>query len=273
MSGALAVYEQLRERWQLRGLDYWTTDPTDRAGDDWFRVSEIDAEPARLDALIAAFGARAETDNTKAAASLLGKRISSLIPFPATVTWMRARRVPIMRPDTTWVQFVDGAAARVAVDDIAAWVLANDELAGAPDCIVVDDDTMLDHLATVLYEQTMSAVIDALHRHARTGRRHLWGNLALPAINSALWAGEAPDPWTDGRRLLDRLEPVRPTVELLDAERTDADPFTLALRRTCCLAYETPHGYCASCSLLDRDERIIDLTARIGDAWRDRDRT
>ncbi|NQY57892.1 MAG: (2Fe-2S)-binding protein [Ilumatobacteraceae bacterium] len=53
----------------------------------------------------------------------------------------------------------------------------------------------------------------------------------------------------------------------------DVDAFTLALRRTCCLAYETPHGYCASCSLLDCDERVADLTVRIGDAWRDRDRT
>ena len=71
------------------------------AGNGWFCVAELDADPERLDELLGAFSDRVETAKPKAATSLLGKRFSSLIPFPATVTWMRFRRVPVMHPGTT----------------------------------------------------------------------------------------------------------------------------------------------------------------------------
>ena len=117
----------------------------------------------------------------------------------------------------------------------------------------------------------MGALIDGFHAAERTGRRHLWGNLGLTAVNSALWCTQRPDSWDDGPRLLAVDERLDRTVDVLPAERPDAGRFLVALRKTCCMAYaDADHGYCASCSLLDRDERIDDLTVRIGDAWRDR---
>ena len=85
-TGVLAVYAEIRERWQTRGLDCWTDDPTSSGGDGWLCVAELDADPERLDERLGAFSDRVETAQPKAAASLLGKRFRSLIPFPATVT-------------------------------------------------------------------------------------------------------------------------------------------------------------------------------------------
>ena len=66
-TGVLAVYAEIRERWQTRGLDCWTDDPTSSGGDGWLCVAELDADPERLDERLGAFSDRVETAQPKAA--------------------------------------------------------------------------------------------------------------------------------------------------------------------------------------------------------------
>ncbi len=81
----------------------------------------------------------------------------------------------------------------------------------------------------------------ALAGALRTGRRHWWGNLALTAVNSALWSADAVaagrDPWEDGRRLEASHPKLAPTLEVVDAGHAEASPFLVAMRKTCCLTY------------------------------------
>lgn len=266
---AIDAYRQLGDRWAARSAPLFGTTPTEREGDGWIRVADFAADPERLRSVVAAFGPQITVhDKPKAAAALLSKRLGGLLAFPATVGFMSRRRVIRLVPEHTWVRFTDGIPDRAAISEPYAWVSATDRLAGAVDCEVVDEAAQLERLAATAYEATMGTIISALHTVFRTGRRHLWGNLSLAAINSALYCPDGPDPWGDGRRLVAALPTVEPTVDLVPCERDDG-PFTLALRTTCCLAYEREdHGYCASCSLLDRDERIDDLSVSIGDLWR-----
>ncbi|MEM7139661.1 MAG: (2Fe-2S)-binding protein [Actinomycetota bacterium] len=270
---SLEVWRDLREWWLQRGVDYWTDDPTDRSGEGWVRVDAFGDDPQRLRSFVDAYGERISVDDTKAAAALLAKRLSSMLAFPPTVAWMRWNRVPRVTPETAWVRFNENVPDRVAVEAPRMWVLADDDAAGADDVDVVDEDGLLEALATSSFDETMSSVIDPINAVIRTGSRHLWGNLALVAINSALWAGDSHDPWGKGARLLAARAPLARTLDAEPAQRADTGSFLVALRKTCCLAYENvEHGYCASCSLLDRDERLVDLTRRIGDQWRDRPR-
>ncbi|MEM8705903.1 MAG: (2Fe-2S)-binding protein [Actinomycetota bacterium] len=271
MAGAIEIYRDLRTWWLRRGADYWTEDPTDRSGDGWIRVDELGDDPDRLGSIVAAYGELIQTGTRKASAALLAKRFSAMLAFPPTVAWMQWERVPTVRPDETWIRFDDGIPVRVAVDRVHAVVRADDPLAGADDCDVGTSEEIREHLATTAYDATMTAAIDAIHRCERTGTRHLWGNVALTAINSALWAADAPEPWTRGRTLFESRDVMVRTQDLVECHRPDTGPYLVALRKTCCLAYEVKsHGYCASCNLVDADERLESLTVKIGDAWRDR---
>ncbi|MEM9464849.1 MAG: (2Fe-2S)-binding protein [Actinomycetota bacterium] len=271
MTGAIDVYRDLRTWWLRRGADYWTDDPTDRSGPGWIRVDQLGSDPERLGRIVEDYGDRIGTATRKAAAALLGKRFSAMLAFPPTVAWMQWERVPTVRPDTTWLRFDDRMPTRVAVDEIHATVLADDRLAGSDDCDVLDRQALREHLASTAYDATMGAAIDALHTCERTGTRHLWGNVSLTAVNSALWAADAPDPWARGEALCASRDVLARTQELIACERDDTGPYLVALRKTCCLAYEVEsHGYCASCSLVDTEQRLATLPDRIGDAWRDR---
>jgi hypothetical protein len=184
---------------------------------------------------------------------------------------MSWRRVPTLRAEGLWLRFEGGEPKRLAVPEPEAAVLAGDDLAGSEAIAVLGEPELLGHLHATAYDDAMGTLIDGFHAAERTGRRHLWGNLALTAVNSALWCTHRADAWDDGPRLLDTDRRLDRTIDVLPAERPDTGHFLVALRKTCCLAYaDEDHGTCASCSLLDRDERIDDLTVRIGDAWRDR---
>ncbi|MFN3217367.1 MAG: hypothetical protein ACE367_12805 [Acidimicrobiales bacterium] len=270
-TGAVRVLLDLRERWSERGVDWWSEDPTSLDGDGWVRTDLLAADPERIASLVDAWADVHEITDRKAAASLLVKRLGSIVAFPPTVAWMSWRRVPTIRPDALWLRFDGGVPDRLAIPVPEAAVLAGDALAGAPGVTVLEDLELLAHLESTAYRATMGTLIDGFHAAERTGRRHLWGNLALTAVNSALWCAHRDDPWSDGRALLAADDQLGRTLEVLPAERPDTGPFLVALRRTCCMAYaDEDHGLCASCSLLDRDARIDDLTERIGNAWRDR---
>lgn len=271
--GAVQVLLDLRDRWLLRGVDWWSDDPTRMEGGGWIRLDDLTADPDRIRDAVSGYGDALGVDDRKAAASLLVKRLGSILAFPPTVAWMDWRRVPTMLPDRVWMRFADGKPARICVPDPEVRVLADDPLAGRAGVFVADEDALMDRLLADAYTGTMGSIFDAVHRVERTGRRHLWGNLALTAINSSIWCTRNPDPWADGWRLLQSRTELARTAETLPRDDEDAGRYLVALRKTCCMAYADPgHGYCASCSLLDRDERIEDLTVRIGEAWRNRRR-
>lgn len=269
--GGVRVLLDLRDRWSERGVDWWSHDPTTLDGDGWVRVDELAADHDRIAAVVTSWAAVHGIDDRKAAASLLVKRLGSILAFPPTVAWMTWRRVPTIRPDGVWLRFTAGGPDRLAIPEPAARVGHRDELAGSPGISTATDDELVSHLRAGAYDATMGALIDGFHAAERTGRRHLWGNLALTAVNSALWCTQRPDAWSDGRALLGTDIRLGRTLEVLEADRPDTGPFLVALRKTCCMAYaDADHGWCASCSLLDRDARVVDLTERIGNAWRDR---
>lgn len=272
MSGAVDVLLDLRARWAPRGVDWWSEDPTSLDGSGWVRADELARDPQRISALVDDWAGAYGIEHRKAAASLLVKRLGSILAFPPTVAWLNWRRVPTVRPDGVWLRFGAGGPERLALPAPDVLVLADDALAGGDGVTVATDPAdLLEHLWATAYDETMGALIDGFHVAERTGTRHLWGNLALTAVNSALWCTGRADAWNDGRSLLERDRRMARTVSIVPAHRPDTGPFLVALRTTCCLAYEDgDHGTCASCSLLDRDERIDDLTQRIGDAWRDR---
>lgn len=270
--GAVDVLLALRARWLERGVDWWGEDPTSLDGDGWVRVDELAADPGRISTLVDDWARTHRIEHRKGAASLLVKRLGSILAFPPTVAWMNWRQVPSIRPDGVWLRFAPGGPTRLAVPEPEALVLADDALVGGEGVTVAADvEALRVHLHATAYDATLGALIDGFHAAERTGTRHLWGNLALTAVNSALWCTQRPDSWNDGEHLLGTDERLARTLDVVPAERPDTGPFLVALRKTCCLAYvDLDHGTCASCSLLDRDERIDDLTVRIGDAWRDR---
>jgi hypothetical protein len=271
-AGAVQVLLDLRARWSERGVDWWGEDPTTLDGDGWVRVDELAADPAIISSLVDGWADAHGIHNRKAAASLLVKRLGSILAFPPTVAWMNWQRVPTILPDGTWLRLTTAGPDRLAVPEPTALVLEDDPLAGASDVsVAATTGQLLEHLHATSYDATMGAVIDGFHAAERTGRRHLWGNLALTAVNSALWCTDRSESWDDGRELLDSDQRLARTIDVVPADRPDTGPFLVALRKTCCMAYaDEDHGWCASCSLLDRDDRIADLTERIGDAWRDR---
>lgn len=273
--GASAIVADLRDAWAQRGTDWWTEDPTDRAGDGWIRIDQLGADPERLGHIVVGYQRLVQAATRKAGAALLAKRLTSILVLPPTVAWLSWHRVPTLLPDETWIQFHPKLGPiRLAVKQVQGMVLAEDPLASSPDCVVAEtDDELREHLAATTYDATMGAVIEAIATKERTGRRHLWGNVALVAVNSAMWAGNGTDPWGRGRQLCESRRVLNDTQRVVPCERSDAGEFLLALRSTCCLAYEVEsHGYCASCSLLDYDDRVANLTSTIGDLWRDRAR-
>ena len=161
-------------------------------------------------------------DDRKAAASLLVKRLGSIIAFPPTVAWMSWRRVPALRADGLWLRFEGGEPKRLAVPAPEVAVLEGDDLAGSDDIVVLGERELLDHLHATVYDDAMGTLIDGFHAGERTGRRHLWGNLALTAVNSALWCTHRADAWADGPRLLDTDRRLGRTIDVLPAERPDA---------------------------------------------------
>jgi hypothetical protein len=270
--GAVEVLLDLRRRWLERGVDWWSADPTQLDGDGWVRVDELAADAPRISSLVDGWATTHGIEHRKAAASLLVKRLGSIVAFPPTVAWMNWQRVPTIRPDRLWLRFGSQGPERLAIPEPEVVVLDGDPLVGGPGVSVAASPAdLLDHLHATAYDATMGALIDGFHAAERTGSRHLWGNLALTAVNSALWCTNRPESWSDGRELLHSDDRLTRTLDVVPADRPDTGPFLVALRKTCCMAYADPdHGWCASCSLLDRDDRIDDLTERIGNAWRDR---
>jgi ferric iron reductase protein FhuF len=264
--GAAVVYADVRRRWLDKGVELMAEDPTDRPGDGWVRISGLCERPDLLADLVTSFGEVTGVEQRKAAASLLVKRLSSLLAFPATVAWRLWRRVPDLSADNAWVRIGSGRPDHIAFDEARVWVGPDDELRG-PGVIVERELPLPERLLVSAYEDGLGRVIDAVNRSERTGSRHLWGNLALTTVNSALWAGASPEAWHDGEQLCARRTELARTLEILESERHDTGTFAVALRRTCCMAYADPgHGYCESCSLLDHDERVDNLTHLIGDA-------
>jgi hypothetical protein len=271
-NGAVQVLLDLRERWLVRGVDWWSDDPTERPGHGWIRVDEFAGDADRISTAVDAWADTHSITHRKAAASLLVKRLGSILAFPPTVAWMNWQRVPTLRPDGVWLRLGAGGPERLAMPEPEVVVLDGDPLVGAPGVsVAASSSELLGHLRATAYEATMGMVIDGFNAAERTGSRHLWGNLALTAVNSALWCTDRAESWADGAELLASDERLARTLEVVPAERPDTGSFLVALRKTCCLAYaDGDHGTCASCSLLDRDDRIVDLTERIGNAWRDR---
>ncbi|HSL59777.1 MAG TPA: (2Fe-2S)-binding protein [Acidimicrobiales bacterium] len=261
---AVDVLRRLRVRWAARGVELVREDPTDRSGAGWVAVADL-ADPDRARAAAADYGAAHGIADPKAAASLLGKRLGSVLAFPATVAWMAERHVPDLSPDRTWLRFVDGTPTTFAVAEPRGW--ASPERAGAGVEAVDDPARLRARLLDVDYDAAVGPLLDALATAVRMGRRHLWGNLALVAVNSAIWVPEAPDPWGDADALLAERPDLARTLDVRDAHDDRVGPFRVALRRTCCMAYADPdHGYCASCSLVDHDERLARLPGQLADA-------
>lgn len=261
---AVDVLGRLRARWLARGVELLRSDPTDRSGEGWVAVADL-ADPDRAGGAARAYGAAHGIDDPKAAASLLGKRLGSLLAFPATVAWMAERHVPDLTPATTWLRFADGTPSMLAVDEPHGW--APPDRAGAGVDPVADPDRLRAVLLDTAYDGAVGPLLDALAAAVRMGRRHLWGNLALVAVNSAIWVPEAPGRWIDADVLLADRPDLARTLEVVDGHDERVGPFRVALRRTCCMAYADPdHGYCASCSLVDRDERLDRLPGQLADA-------
>ncbi len=195
------------------------------------------------------------------AASLLVREITGLVTTVAVDLWGRSRRVLDLSLDNLELACT-ADATRLALRHAGLRTLPGDPATARSDVAALPEHDLRTALLTTILDGTIPTVVDSMQEVVRTGRRHLWGNVALGIANGFTTVGHSHDGADEERRrfLAHRPELTR-TIELLTVDDGLGGELTCALRRTCCLLDEVDPAYrCATCSL-DHDpgrrERVV----------------
>lgn len=186
-------------------------------------------------------------------------------------------RAPLLSPERLYLPWDEERACfgRPASVDTLMAVLPEDPAAGRPGTVVARDEHAQLRMAAEALFATFEPLIDALHRHSRSGKRTLWGwvldTLHFYMLNPARYLGRDPErAWDTARRLGDAVIEAGAVTR----RRPRLFPFapedprgTWAVRGTCCFDYkgDPEHGYCTTCPLKCDGERQKDLSEWLRD--------
>lgn len=279
-SASVVAYGRFSPRAVENALTTDRGEGTDDEGElGWIAAEDLLDRPDGLMRLVRTAGPDRfrSTDQNLVLAQVAREAVAALATA-AVHTWSCQRR--LLDASASNVLLRDGEIAVVAaLRTPTLAVLPEDPLARQPGVEVVDEPTMFRRLLTRTLGYPLSpgpspprrpaqvaaiaAVIAALRRLVRSGDRHLWGSVALAAVNALTHASHLTG--ERARSDLDALVSARPdlerTVELVTTHDPRGQPITFAIRRTCCLLYKLPDGrQCATCSLVDRDNRLASLS-------------
>lgn len=244
----------------------------------WIAAEDLLEDPDGLLQLSATAGPGRfrSTDRELVLGQVARESVAALVTA-AVHTWSCQRRLLDVSASNVLLRDGDVAVVAALRRPVLA-VLPGDPLVPEPDVEVVDEPTMFQRLLSQTLGYPLSpgpppdrrpervaavaAVIAALRQLVRSGDRHLWGSVALAAVNGLTHASHAAG--DRARSDLGALVSARPdlarTVELVTTHDARDEPITFALRRTCCLLYKLPDGaQCATCSLADRASRVASL--------------
>lgn len=254
-------------------------DPEDAGPGGWVTAEGLLERPDGLGRLARTAGpGRFRSEDRDLVLAQVARESVAALATAAVHTWSCQRRLLDTRASNVVLR--DGDIAVVAgVRTPALAVLPGDPLARHPGVEVVDEPVMFQLLLTRTLgyplrpslapdrppEQVaaVAAVIAALKQLVRSGDRHLWGSVALAAVNALTHASHVAG--DRARSDLEALMSARPdlarTVELVTTNDPRGEPITFAIRRTCCLLYKLPDGrQCATCSLVDRTSQVASLS-------------
>ncbi|GAA3298327.1 hypothetical protein Dvina_52135 [Dactylosporangium vinaceum] len=186
-----------------------------------------------------------------AAAALAWKCYSYWCSLPAVLGFAASRRVPLMTPDHVLVRYQEPRPfLTLALRAPVTAVLATDPIVAtdAPGLLIVEDEReLLGVLRRSLVVAHLDPLLDEFRRHARIGRRTLWGSVASGiAYGLSRAADSLPGPTLDiANRLLAALD-AEDLVDLTPRAGGGVD----IQRRTCCLAFTLPTPkVCTTCCI------------------------
>ncbi len=211
---------------------------------DWQPLTTL-CEPAQMRRTLVDVAGRVPSADLAAVGSVLVRDLLAPITRLVVAAWCQDRVVLDVTPGNISVD-VAGCATRLRLGEVQAFPNGS-----APPA--------LPELEAVLFDGTATAVIDGLRRVVRIGRRHLWGNVALAAVNVLASLSHRPGSPADADReaLLARRPDLAALVETITARDGRGGTITYAVRRNCCLLAKLPPGtMCGTCSLRPRDERV-----------------
>lgn len=210
----------------------------------WVPADELFGD--RLAEHVAQLAARRGAPHAAVAGALLVQQYAGLVVAPALAALHECgRRLPYGRAAIR-ARTVDGAPVRIAFADAAT------PLSGALPGSLSNE---LGVLARELLGDHLGAVADAVHRHCRTGRQVLDGEVATAVATAYLHLSwRRPDRAAlvaDARAVLAAAGLA--SLVVVEAAHVDDRPWMATGRRTCCLAFRTarnreqPDPYCALC--------------------------
>jgi hypothetical protein len=266
---------------RLASTRSWRRFTTDVSGPGWVRLADRLADPAGLDAWVAAELAGTARGHRDLAGSLVAYRLAGALAELAVVPLLTERRAVLTSPGALWLAFGDDGARIDAVGLPAPTVavLPGDDDAGRPGTVVANGVDDLHALCAEALVATYAGVADAVRARAPFGHAGLWGTLADHLADVALrWArdtgGDADRAWAEADAVIDALA-LRPEPRLRARPRRHdvtgpAGSAAFITRGTCCLIYkrhepgpgEPDHtrdriaaAACTSCPLRSPDDR------------------
>ncbi|HEY8525144.1 MAG TPA: hypothetical protein VIL48_09285 [Acidimicrobiales bacterium] len=262
----------------------WRRFTTDVSGPGWVRLADRLAEPAGLDAWLAAELAGTAKGHRDLAGSLMAYRLAGSLAELVVVPLLGERRAFVLSPEGLWLSFAGARIDAVGLPAPTVAVLASDPAAGQPGTLVAGSTDSLHTMAADGLAATFAGVAAEVRARAPFGLAGIWGTLADHLADVALrWArdtgGDPDTAWTEVKTLIDALAQT-PEVRLRTRpKRHDvtcpAGSGAFATRGTCCLIYKThepapgePDGTpdriaaaaCTSCPLRpveDRQARLV----------------
>lgn len=226
----------------------WRRFTADVSGPGWVRLADRLADPAALDAWLAAELTGTAKGHRDLAGSLVAYRLSGSLAELAIVPLLAEHRALVLSPDRLWLTFADGARIEaVGLPDPTVAVLPDDPDAGRPGTVTVDDGGALHDLTAEGLIATFAGVAAAVRARAPFGLAGIWGTLADHLADVALrWSrdsgADADRPWSVATAVVEALA-RQPGVRLrARPSRHDvtvpAGSASFVTRGTCCLIYK-----------------------------------
>jgi hypothetical protein len=264
---------------RIAGTRSWRRFTADVSGPGWVRLADRLADPAALDAWIAAEMGGTAAGHRDLAGSLVAYRLAGSLAELAMVPLLAEDRALRLAPEALWLSFAGARIEAVGLPSPAVAVLPGDPDAGRASTTVVADRAALHaHLAGGLVA-TFAGVAAAIRARAPFGLAGIWGTLADHLADVALRharerSGDADGAWADATAVVDALA-AHPEVRLrARPARHDiappAGPAAFVTRGTCCLLYKSHEpgpgepdtartridaAACTSCPLRPFDDR------------------
>ena len=267
---------------RIAGTRSWRRFTADVSGPGWVRLADRLADPAGLDAWLAAELDGTAKGHRDLAGSLIAYRLAGSLAELAMVPLLAEDRALTLAPEALWLSFAGARIEAVGLPSPTVAVLADDPDAGRATTTVVADRAALHARLADGLVATFAGVAEAVRARAPFGLAGIWGTLADHLADVALrharehggGDGDADRAWADATAVVDALA-AHPAVRLrARPSRHDiappAGPAAFVTRGTCCLLYKSHEpgpgepdtartritaAACTSCPLRPYDER------------------